>query len=461
MATSQIPQKWDDEADVIVVGGGNSGLPAAMVAHDKGAKVMVLEVSTGMASSLAMIAGGTPFAGTDFQKNLGIQDSGDAMYEEAVETSGGDPELWRSICDNQLATYEWLKSIGAKPTMVLLAPGHKVMRSMRFEGHGAGLCQVMQKAARAKKLDIRYKHRAERLIFDVENHRVIGVRAKHDNQLLNFKANKAVVLTTGGFIKNDSLLKEFGPEHANLMHSSPPTHMGDGLVMALDVGAATSGIGLAVCPSMSGCIETGKALTMGGFGGISVNRNGKRWGSEMILPPLSYNMTFKALLRADPEGIHYFIFDQGVKDAIPPAPHHEKVHTAPTVEELAVILGVDPQALRETIDEWNENIEKYGYDKKFGRTIQGMANMKEPPKKLDKPPYYGIRCQVCLTSMKGGLKINGKTQVVDQFGQVIPGLYAAGEIAGGLVGQPAAYYTGAMTLSAFTEGYIAGVNATK
>ena len=87
--------------------------------------------------------------------------------------------------------------------------------------------------------------------------------------------------------------------------------------------------------------------------------------------------------------------------------------------------------------------------------------MKEPPKELDKPPYYGIKCRVCLTSMKGGLKINGKTQVLDQFGQVIPGLFAAGEIAGGLVGKPAAYYTGAMTLSAFTEGFIAGTNAAK
>ena len=124
------------------------------------------------------------------------------------------------------------------------------MRSMRFEGHGAGLCQVMQKAARAKNLDIRYKHRAERLIFDAENHRVIGVRAKHGDEVLNFKANKAVVLTTGGFIRNQGLLQEFGPEYANLVLSSPPTHMGDGLVMALDVGAATSVSG---CPSALPC----------------------------------------------------------------------------------------------------------------------------------------------------------------------------------------------------------------
>ncbi|MBP1707084.1 MAG: fumarate reductase/succinate dehydrogenase flavoprotein domain protein, partial [Chloroflexi bacterium] len=115
MATKQLPKKWDGEADIVVVGGGNAGLPAAIIAQDKGAKVIVLEASSGMASSLAMIAGGTPFAGTDIQKSLGIEDSGDAMYEEAIAVSGGDHALWRAICDNQLATYQWLVSIGAKP----------------------------------------------------------------------------------------------------------------------------------------------------------------------------------------------------------------------------------------------------------------------------------------------------------------------------------------------------------
>ncbi len=85
-----------------------------------------------------------------------------------------------------------------------------------------------------------------------------------------------------------------------------------------------------------------------------------------------------------------------------------------------------------------------------------MAHPGKPVQTLDTPPYYGIKCKVCLTSMKGGLRINSKCQVLTQFGEVISGLYAAGEIAGGLMGIPSKYYTGTMTVQCFTQGRIAG-----
>jgi len=187
MTDSQVPKTWDGEADVIVVGGGNSGLPAAITAHDKGVKVMVLEASSGMASSLAMIAGGTPFTGTDLQKAEGIEDSPDNLYTEAVKVSGGSPELWRALADRQHEVYEWLKSLGAKPEAVLLAPGHLVRRSIKFEGHGPALCKILREATAKKKIDVRYKHRAKKLIVDPESGRVIGITASDGNKDLNFK----------------------------------------------------------------------------------------------------------------------------------------------------------------------------------------------------------------------------------------------------------------------------------
>jgi len=459
MTYSQVPKSWDGEADVIVVGGGNTGIPAAITAHDKGAKVIVLEASTGMASSLAMIAGGTPFAGTDFQKEQGVEDSPDQMYEEALAVGGGSPELWRALVDRQQEVFTWLLSIGAKPEVLQLAPGHKVRRSIRFEGHGVGLCNILRKALKDAKIDVRYKHRARKLIYDCDKGRVVGITAESDGKTLNFKARKAVILTTGGFCQNHDLVKEYGPAYADLVPTAPPQHQGDGLVMAMAIGAGTSNIGLAVCPSLPICAETGSLLTSQGLGGIAVNRHGERWANEATNDLDSYTMRYKEIIQQDPTGLHFAISDEKGRQDDPykaKGHGHEKIFQADTVEELEKILGIDPGGLKKTLDEYNSDIEKYGYDRKLGRKLLGMAHPNEPPRTIDTPPYYGVKCKVCLTSMKGGLRINGKDQVLTQFGDVIPGLYAAGEIAGGLMGIPSKYYTGTMTVQCFTQGRIAG-----
>jgi fumarate reductase flavoprotein subunit len=446
MSITKVPEKWDGEADVIVVGGGNTGIPAAITAHDKGAKVIVLETSGGMASSLAMIAGGTPFTGTDLQKAEGIKDSPDQLYEEAVKVSGGDPALWRALVDRQEEVYRWLVSLGAKPEKVLLAPGHKVRRSVRFEGHGPALCSVLRNALKKSGIDVRYRHRAQKLIVDPKTGRVIGVSTKEGDKV-----------ATGGFCQNLDIVKEFGPHYADLVATAPPTHQGDGLKMAMAIGAATDGLGLAVCPSMPVGAETLSFVNSGLAGGITVDRWGKRFGNEATEELGTYTEKHKICLDRDPTGLHITVSDQAVRDINPPAnPGREPIYKADTIEELEKQLDIPAGNLKATVDKYNSDIEKYGYDKEYGRRMQGMAWPEKPVMPLNKPPYYAIKNKICLTSMKGGLKINPKCQVIDQFGDVIPGLYAAGEITGGLERIPHHYYTGRMTLQAFTQGRIAG-----
>jgi flavocytochrome c len=453
---AKVPQKWDGEADVVVVGGGNTGIPAAITAHDKGAKVIVLEASGGMASSLAMIAGGTPFTGTDLQKAEGIKDSPDQLYEEAVKVSGGDPELWRALADRQEEVYEWLKSLGAKPEKVLLAPGHLVRRSVKFVGHGPALCKVLRNALEKSGIDVRYRHRARKLIVD--NGRVIGVSAEAGGKTTNFRARKAVILATGGFCQNLDIVKEFGPHFADLVPTAPKTHQGDGLKMAMAIGAGTDGLGLAVCPSMPVGEKTLQFVNAGTYGGITVDRWGNRFGNEATEELGTYTEKHKICLDRDPTGLHIGVTDQAIKDLNepPPTPPREPIYKADTIEELEKQLGIPAGNLKATIDEYNSDIEKYGYDRKFGRKLLGMHWPNKPVMKLDHPPYYAVKYKICLTSMKGGLKINAKCQVIDLFGDVIPGLYAAGEIAGGLERIPHHYYTGRMTVQAFTQGRIAG-----
>jgi fumarate reductase flavoprotein subunit len=456
---SKIPKKWDGEADIIVVGGGNTGLPAAITAYDKGIRVIVLETSGGMASSLAMIAGGTPFTGTDLQKAEDIKDSPDQLYKEAVKVSGGDPQLWRAIVDRQEEVYEWLKSLGAKPEKVLLAPGHLVRRSIKFVGHGPALCKVLREATAKKKIDVRYKHRAKKLIVD--GGRVIGITAESGGKNLNFKARKAVILATGGFSQNLEIVKEFGPHFADLPSTAPPTHQGDGLKMAMAIGAGTDGLGLAVCPSMPVGAETLQFVSAGMQGGITVDRWGQRFGNEATEELGTYTEKHKKCLDHDPTGLHISVTDQAIRDLNPPpSPTREPIYKADTIEELEKQLDIPNGNLKATIDEYNSDIKKYGYDKKYERRLLGMTWPEKPVMPIEKPPYYAVKNKICLTSMKGGLKINAKCQVIDQYGDVIPGLYAAGEITGGLERIPHHYYTGRMTLQAFTQGRIAGDVAT-
>ena len=457
MPSFHIPEKWDGEADVIVVGVGNAGLPAAMAATDKGAKVIVLETWSGPASSLAYIIGGTLFAGTDLQKEKGIEDSPEKLFKEAVESTQGSPGLWRVLADRQLETYEWLKGLGAKPIGVDHAPGHKEVRVHRFEGHGGRLLKILRKTAEEKGVEILFKHRAERLILDPATGRVIGLTAKHGDKVLNFRAKKAVILATGGFIQNRELVKEFGPYSVNCLSKSAPAHYGDGLKMALDVGAATADIGAAASPSLSTCVHTGQTTIMWNQGAIVVNPDGARWSDEMGKP---YNVMFKEHMHNYPDGLHFIIYDNKIREAAASEDYRKlKEYSADIIEGLAEAVGLDPKALRATIDEFNSDIDKYGYDKKFGRKIWGGLKGTETVPKVNTPPYYAVKCKVALTSCKGGVKINPKAQVVDQFGNVIPGLYAAGEVSGGLFGKPEAYYAGTMTTMAFVFGIIAGENA--
>jgi fumarate reductase flavoprotein subunit len=413
MSFLYIPEKWDGEADVIVVGAGTAGLPAAITAADRGAKVTVLEAWSGPASSLAYIVGGTPFAGTDIQKEKGIDDSPEKMYQNAVEVSGGSPDLWRVIVDRELATYEWLKGLGAKSVELWPASRHDAIRIHRWEGHGARVLKILREAAGERGIEMLFRHRAEKLILDPATGRVVGVRVKHEDKALHFGARKGVILATGGFIMNKELVREFGPHYVDCVPVTPPTHMGDGLKMALQVGAATEGIGMAVCPSISVCTETNHTTVMRAQGAICVNRDAKRWADE-VGPP--YNVTFADLIRQYPDGLHFQIYDNKIREIASSEDYlHVKEYTADTIEELAGTVSLEPEALVKTINNYNSSIDEHGYDTEYGRMYWGGRMGKEPPAKIDTSPFYAIRCKVSLSSLKGGLKINTRSQVVDQF----------------------------------------------
>ena len=122
MTRLPIPKEWDLETDVLVIGAGTAGLPAAISVVETGARVAVLETTSIIGGSGNLITAGGAFAGTDIQKETGIEDSPEQLYKDGVEIALGVPELWRTFADNQLDTYEWLKSIGASPNKRFCLP---------------------------------------------------------------------------------------------------------------------------------------------------------------------------------------------------------------------------------------------------------------------------------------------------------------------------------------------------
>lgn len=460
MALLQVPQTWDRETDVVIVGAGNAGLPAAIEARDQGADVILLETwGGGPASSLNMIAGGTTFAGTDYQKERGIEDSTEEFLQDLLNVTQGDEGLWKTLVDREQETYKWLTEIAGKPVDIISANGHNNVRVHRFEGHGRGILKSLRKTAEERGAELLLKHRGERLVVDPSSGRVIGIQVKNENDssIVNIRAKKAVILTTGGFIYNRDMVDEYNPFSRACLSGSPPSHRGDGLKMALDVGAATAELGAACAPSLSTCTETKRMTIMWNHGAVCITKDGQRWCDEVGRP---YNKMMRDLLNAYPDGLHYILYDKKVRDVSPEVDYISlKEYSADTIEEVAALAGLDPVALKTEVDEFNADIDQYGYDRKFGRKHwAGRMGMAQVPK-VDTAPFYMMKCLISLTSCKGGVKINPDAQVLDLYDAPIPGLYAAGEITGGYFGEPEAYYAGILTCIGLVYGRIAGEKA--
>jgi len=451
-----IPEKWDYEADIIVVGAGTAGFPAAITAADKGAKVVILELLPYTAPSLGLINVGPAFAGTDVQKELGIDDSPDEYYKDGVELANGDPELWRVFADAQLETYYWCQEIGMNFGKDLFPPpGHRIKRGIWKKG--PEMVRTLEKTAKSKEnIDIKFSHRATRLITDSGTGRVLGLKVKAKDTEQKFKAKKAVILGTGGFGRNKEMVEEYGPYFYDWLPTMCHGHLGDGLKMALDVGAATKHIGRAVCGSFAVDIESKSGIMdfVGYSGGIYVNVNGKRFDDE------SGRVRFYGLVTEEgmkqPGKIWFGIIDDKIKNTTLRAFMLKKAKPAQadSIEALAEKMGIDPVGLRQTLDKYNSDIDTVGYDTVFDRRTQ--EGCEGTPLKIDTPPFYGYRCTGATSSFKGGLKTNIKAQVLTQYDEIVPSLYAAGELTGGLWGYEGTYLPCTMVTAALTFGRIAG-----
>jgi fumarate reductase flavoprotein subunit len=437
--------------DVLIVGGGAAGWSAALAARQAGLPVTLIEKLTESGGSSALSGGCLAFAGTDLQAANGVQDSSDLLFSDLREVGQqqNDERLVRTYCDHQLDTYEWLKSAGVEFSPVLeTASGQSVPRVHTVDP--ADMVRQLQTGADG--VEYRPSTAAKSLIRAADG-RVSGVitdegeiRADH------------VVLASGGFAKNSDLIEHYAPAYVEAVFVAGAGSNGDGLRMALEVGASVRD--MEFIKGTFGKHPTDEtndhSLQAVYKGAIAVNQDGHRFVDESI----SYKLLGDAVM-AQPWHTAYQILDQGIFDT-----GDDRVrildfgrrleeglfYVADTIADLARQIEIDADTLATTIERYNKFVAE-GFDRDFGRRHLVHHFGKLAP--IETPPFYAYPSTAVVFGTYCGLRIDPAARVLDAENRPIEGLYAAGEVTGGFHG--AAYMTGSALGKAVVFGRLAAL----
>ena len=489
------------DADVVVIGAGGAGMTAAMTAADAGQKVVVLESQAMVGGNSARATGGMNAAKTvyqdenEFDQAAGVEktlataaekyadnetitalaktvseqwaayQANPTGYFDSVELMeldtmvGGkginNPELVKTLCEGTADAIDWLDENGITLHNVSSFGGASVKRIHRpvnEEGKvvsvGAYMIPLLQENCEKRGIDIVLNTTVDTILTDA-NGAAVGVSGTDKDGNTVVVNAKSVILATGGFGANLDMVTQYKPELAGFMTTNAAGAQGQGIEMATAIGAGTVDMDqIQIHPTVQ--YDSASLITEGlrGDGAVLINSEGKRFIDEV-----GTRDVVSAAEIAQPGSYSWLIIDQKmVDDSSVIQGYIKKGYTfeGKTYEELAEQIGVDGAALAETMNTWNGYVEAKN-DPDFGRT--SFAN------KLDTAPYYAIKVTAGVHHTMGGLKINTNTEVLNENGEVIPGLFAAGEVTGGVHG---ANRLGGTAVSDFVVfGRIAGAAASK
>ena len=464
------------DADVVVIGAGGAGMTAAMTAADAGQKVVILESQAMVGGNSARATGGMNAAKTvyqdenEFDQAAGVEktlataaekyadnetitalaktvseqwaayQANPTGYFDSVELMeldtmvGGkginDPELVKTLCEGTADAIDWLDENGITLHNVSSFGGASVKRIHRpvnEEGKvvsvGAYMIPLLQENCEKRGIDIVLNTTVDTILTDA-NGAAVGVSGTDKDGNTVVVNAKSVILATGGFGANLDMVTQYKPELAGFMTTNAAGAQGQGIEMATAIGAGTVDMDqIQIHPTVEA--NTAALITEGlrGDGAILVNADGKRFIDEV-----GTRDVVSAAEIAQPGSYSWLVVDQAMADASSVIQGYiKKGYTAEgaTYEELAKAIGVDEATFAETMNNWNQCVADKS-DAEFGRT--SFANP------LDTAPYYAIKVTAGVHHTMGGLTINTNTEVLDTNGNVVPGLFAAGEITGGVHG---------------------------
>ena len=416
------------DTEIVIIGAGGAGMTAAIMAQQAGKDFVILEKMPYVGGNTTKATGGMNAAETHYQKEQGIEDS-KALF--AADTMQGghalnDPQLVAMLANSSSDAIDWLDSIGAELPKISFSGGASVNRiHAPADGSGVGNYLVDRFSAKLDELgvEVMLNTTATELLVDAEG-KICGVKAEGADALYTFNC-KAVVLATGGFGANLDMIAEYRPDLQGTVTTNAPGATGDGILMAKALGADLVDIEqIQLHPTVEQTTSMLITESVRGDGAILVNQQGLRFTNELL--------TRDAVSAAElaQEGQYaYILFDQNLRDHLKAIEKYVKAELtvqADTIEGLAEQLGIDPATLAKTLADWNE-IVKNQRDPDFGRTTGMNAD-------LTTPPYYAIKIAPGIHHTMGGVKINTAAEVINTEGKVIPGLFAAGEVTGGVHG---------------------------
>lgn len=423
------PSKLKDTYDIVIIGAGGAGMSAALEAKAKGLNPVILEKMPLAGGNTMKASSGMNASETKFQKEQGINDSNDKFYEETLKGGHGtnDKEMLRFFVDNSASAIDWLDSMDIKLNNLTITGGMSEKRTHRPEdGSAVGkyLVDGLLKNVQEEKIPVFVN--ADVKEITQKDGKVTGVKVKLNNKDEKTISSDAVVVTTGGYGANKDMIEKERPDLKGYVTTNQEGSTGDGIKMIEKLGGTTVDMDqIQVHPT----VQQEKSYLIGeavrGEGAILVSQDGKRFGNELDTRD---NVT--ASINKLPEKSAYLVFDAGVKDRVKAIAQYDEmgfVEEGKTTNELASKINVPKEELTKTIDTWNTSV-KNKKDEAYGRTT-AMDN------DLSKAPYYAIKIGPGIHYTMGGVKINTNTEVLDKAGKPITGLFAAGEVTGGLHGE--------------------------
>ena len=489
------------DTDIVIVGAGGAGMTAALTATSEGKSVVIVESQPVVGGNSVRATGGMNAGKTvyqdenEFGESAGVEktlktaaekyadnetitalaatvaeqwaayQANPTGYFDSVELMeldtmiGGkgvnDPALVETLCSNSADAIDWLGEQGITLNSVSSAGGASVKRIHRpvnEEGKvvsvGAYMVPLLEEDCQKAGVQMMLNTTATEILTD-DNGAAVGIKATGaSGETITINA-KAVILTSGGFGANMDMVVEYKPELKGFMTTNAPGILGQGIKMAQAIGADTVDMDqIQIHPTVQ--YDSASLITEGlrGDGAVLINSEGKRFIDEV-----GTRDVVSAAEIAQPGSYSWLIIDQKmVDDSSVIQGYIKKGYTfeGKTYEELAEQIGVDGAALAETMNTWNGYVEAKN-DPDFGRT--SFAD------KLNTAPYYAIKVTAGVHHTMGGLKINTNTEVLNENGEIIPGLFAAGEVTGGVHG---ANRLGGTAVSDFVVfGRIAGAAASK